>query len=59
MLLSKIRNGFLKHVGLFDNPQDAFLAYKIAKETQIKLVAMQHKDVLKPAVFESLMDWEV
>ena len=52
-------NGFLKHVGLFDNPQDAFMAYKVAKEAQIKLVAMQYKDVLKPAVYESLMNWEI
>lgn len=52
-------NGFLKHVGLFDNPEDAFAAYKIAKEAQIKVVAMQYKDVLKPAVFESLMNWEI
>ena len=48
-----------RYLGQFDNPQDAFMAYKVAKEAQIKLVAMQYKDVLKPAVFESLMNWEI
>lgn len=48
-----------RYLGLFDNPQDAFVAYKTAKEAQIKLVALQYKDVLKPAVFESLMNWEI
>ena len=48
-----------KHVGYFDTPEEAFLAYKVAKEAQIKAVANQHKDVLKPAVYESLMNWEI
>ena len=51
--------GVRKHLGLFDTPEDAFAAYKIAKEAQIKVVALRHKDVLKPAVFESLMNWEI
>ena len=51
--------GKVDYLGLFDNPQDAFQAYKTAKEAQIKLVALQYKDVLKPAVFESLMNWEI
>lgn len=51
--------GKVDYLGLFDNPQDAFAAYKIAKEAQIKVVALQYKDVLKPAVYESLMNWEI
>ena len=51
--------GKLKHLGLFLTPEDAFAAYKVAKEAQIKVVALRHKDVLKPAVFESLMSWEI
>ena len=51
--------GKLKHLGLFLTPEDAFAAYKVAKEAQIKVVALRYKDVLKPAVFESLMSWEV
>ena len=52
-------NGNPKYLGLFLTPEDAFAAYKIAKEAQIKVVALQYKDVLKPAVFESLMNWEI
>lgn len=52
-------SGKLKGLGCFDTPEEAFLAYKIAKEAQIKAVANQYKDVLKPAVYESLMNWEI
>ena len=52
-------DGKQKYLGLFLTPEDAFAAYKIAKEAQIKVVALRHKDVLKPAVFESLMGWEI
>ena len=51
--------GVRKNIGLFATPEEAFLAYKIAKEAHIKVVALQHKDILKPAVFESLMGWEI
>lgn len=51
--------GKQKTLGYYNNPEDAFAAYKVAKEAQIKVVALRHKDVLKPAVFESLMNWEV
>ena len=51
--------GKVKHLGLFLTPEDAFAAYKVAKEAQIKIVATQYKDVLKPAVFESLMNWGI
>ena len=52
-------NGKQKHLGYYDTPEEAFLAYKVAKEAQIKAVANQYKDVLKPAVYESLMSWEI
>ena len=48
-----------KNFGSFLTPEEAFAAYKTAKEAYIKVVALQHKDVLKPAVFESLMNWEI
>lgn len=51
--------GVVKHLGNYSTPEDAFAVYKIAKEAHIKVVAIQHKDVLKPAVFESLMGWEI
>ena len=52
-------SGKPKHLGGYDTPEEAFAAYKIAKEAQIKLVALRHKASLKPAVFESLMNWEI
>lgn len=51
--------GKQKCLGYCNTPEDAFAAYKVAKEAQIKVVALQYKDVLKPAVFESLMNWEI
>ena len=51
--------GKLKYLGLYDTIEAASFAYKTAKEAQIKAVAMQYKDVLSPAVFESLMTWEI
>ena len=52
-------NGCGKLLGTFNTPEEASLAYKVAKEAQIKAVANQYKDVLKPAVYESLMNWEI
>ena len=52
-------DGKQKHLGLFLTPEDAFAAYKTAKEAQIKIVATQYKAALKPAVFESLMIWSI
>ena len=48
-----------KHLGLFLTPEEAFAVYKTAKEAQIKVVALRYRDVIKPAVFDLLMDWEV
>ena len=52
-------NGKIKHLGYFDNPEDASQAYKVAKEAHIKVVALEHREVLKPAVFQSLVNWEI
>lgn len=51
--------GKLKHIGCYATAEEAFAAYKSAKEDQIRVVALQHKELLKPAVFESLMNWSV
>lgn len=52
-------HGKTKLVGAFDSPEDASQAYKVAKEAQIRVVALEHREVLKSAVFESLMDWKI
>ena len=52
-------DGRQKHLGYYATAEDAFFAYKVAKERNIKAVALRHRDVLKPAVFESLMNWKI
>jgi hypothetical protein len=51
--------GKSKYLGLYTTAEDASFAYKTAKEAHIKIVATQYKDVLSPAVYESLMGWEI
>ena len=51
--------GVLQSLGLYSTPEEAFAVYKIAKEAQIKVVALRYRDVIKTAVFDLLMGWEV
>ena len=51
--------GVLQNLGLYSTPEEAFAVYKVAKEAQIKVVANQYRGVIKPAVFDLLMGWEV
>ena len=58
----KIRvNGTKKHIGYFNSKEDAFIAYKDAKERYIKDVAMEYYNnkLINEDVFNSLMEWEV
>lgn len=48
-----------KHIGYFVTELEAFLAYKEAKEQQIKVVANRWKDQIDPRVYDALMNWEV
>jgi hypothetical protein len=52
-------NGRLKHLGLFTTAEEAFQAYKPAKEAQIKAVAEKWKHLLDERVFQALMTYEV
>lgn len=45
--------------GTYDTPEQAFEAYKVAKESHIKVVANKWKDEIDPRVYEALMSWEV
>jgi hypothetical protein len=47
------------YLGLFNTPQEAFLAYKIYKEALIKEVANEYKEQLDYRVYEALMNYEV
>ena len=40
-------------------PEEAFQAYKQAKEKYIKSLANKWKDKIDPRVYEALMNWEV
>ena len=53
------KGGGNKHLGYFLSPEEAFLAYKAAKEDYIKEVANKWKDQIDPRVYEALMKWEI
>ena len=46
------------HLGYFSKPDEAFNAYKQAKEDYIKEVAEKWKDQIDPRVYEALMSYE-
>ena len=54
--LSQFRD---KYLGTYATPEEAFLAYKQAKETYIKEVANKWKDQIDPRVYNALMKYEV
>jgi len=51
--------GKLKYLGLFTTPEEAFQAYKLAKEAQTKAVAEKWQHLLDEKVFQALLDYEV
>lgn len=53
------RNDGKSYIGTFKTPEDAFQAYKVAKEDWIKEVADKWKDKLEPRVYEALYNYEV
>ena len=53
------KNGTQTKLGVFDTPEEAFQAYKEAKETYIKEVANTWKDQIDPRVYEALMNWTI
>lgn len=48
-----------QHLGCFQTQEDAFLAYKIFKESYIKQVAEQYKPQLDKRAYQALMDYTV
>lgn len=51
-------NRKVKHLGLFATPDEAFQAYKVAKEAHIKVVAQKWQHMLDERVFQALMAYE-
>lgn len=49
----------LKHLGFYDTPEEAFRAYKTAKESYIKQVADEYKDKIPQKLYEALYNYEV
>jgi len=52
-------NGKQKNLGRFTTPEEAFFAYKAAKEAQIKVVAQKWQHLLDELVYQALLDYEV
>lgn len=47
------------YLGDFSTAEQAFLAYKQAKESYIKEIANKWKDQIDPRVYEALMSWNI
>lgn len=48
-----------KHLGTYDTVEEAFLAYKKAKEAYIKEVAEKWKGKIDDKVYEALLEWKI
>ena len=51
--------GFRKYLGYYKTPEEAFYAYKVAKEEFIKEQANKWKDQIDPRAYKALMNYEV
>ena len=52
-------NGSYRYLGLFSTAEEASRAYKISKESYIKEVAEEYKDILDVSVYKTLINFEV
>ena len=52
-------DGKLKNLGRFKNYEDAFLAYKCAKEGRIKQLANKWIGNVEDKTYNALMYWEI
>ena len=52
-------NGKQIHLGYYNTPEEAFFAYKKAKEAYIKEVAEEYKGKIDNRLYEALMNYEV
>lgn len=47
------------HLGYFSTCDEAFLAYKLAKESYVRSIAVEYKSQLDPRAYEALSNYEV
>lgn len=47
------------HVGIYDTVEEAFNAYKKAKESRLKLLANKWREQIDPRAYEALMNYQV
>lgn len=52
-------NGKKKHLGYFNCPNEAYQAYKTAKEAYVKEKALEWQDRIADNVFQALMSWRL
>lgn len=52
-------NGKQKYLGLFETELDAYFSYKIAKEENVKRMALEWRDNIASNVYDSLLKWRV
>lgn len=52
-------DGTRKRLGTFKNAEEAFYAYKVAKEENIKRVADEYKDIIADNVYNALYNWQI
>lgn len=52
-------NGFTQYIGTFDTPEEAFLAYKQAKEQYLQHLAYKYEESLDPRAFNALLYYSV
>ena len=51
--------GKLANLGTFDTTEEAFNAYKIAKENEIKRIADEYKDKIPQKLYDAMYSYEV
>ena len=54
-----LKNKKQAYIGIFDTPEEAFQAYKKAKEEYIKEVADKWKDKIDPRVYKAMYNYKV
>lgn len=52
-------NGSMKHLGVFNTPEEAFCVYKKAKENHIKNTAIKYRDKIPEKLYYAMCNYKV